>query len=38
VNPGADEELRPGDEILLLGSDDHLGSAEKLLTSNSEQT
>jgi CPA2 family monovalent cation:H+ antiporter-2 len=36
VNPGADEELRAGDEILLLGSDDHLASAEKLLRSDSE--
>lgn len=38
VNPGADEELRAGDEILLLGSDDHLASAEKLLTTDSEQS
>jgi CPA2 family monovalent cation:H+ antiporter-2 len=37
VNPGADEELRAGDEILLLGTDDHLTSAEKLLSKDSEQ-
>jgi CPA2 family monovalent cation:H+ antiporter-2 len=37
VNPGADEELRAGDEILLLGSDDHLASAEKLLSADSQQ-
>jgi monovalent cation:H+ antiporter-2, CPA2 family len=36
VNPGADEELRAGDEILLLGSDDHLASAEKLLSTDSQ--
>jgi K+:H+ antiporter len=38
VNPGADEELRAGDEILLLGSDDHLESAEKLLSADSQQS
>lgn len=32
VNPGPDEELRAGDEILLLGSDEHLESAQKLLS------
>jgi CPA2 family monovalent cation:H+ antiporter-2 len=37
VNPGADEELRAGDEILLLGSDDHLESAEKLLCAETQQ-
>jgi CPA2 family monovalent cation:H+ antiporter-2 len=38
VNPGADEELRVGDEILLLGSDEHLVSAEKLLSTDSQET
>ena len=33
VNPGPDEELRAGDEVLLLGSHEHLDSAEKLLNS-----
>jgi CPA2 family monovalent cation:H+ antiporter-2 len=31
VNPGPDEELRAGDDLLLLGSQDHLDSAQKLL-------
>ncbi len=31
INPGADEELRAGDEILLLGSDEHLKSAQEHL-------
>jgi monovalent cation:H+ antiporter-2, CPA2 family len=31
VNPGPDEELRPGDDVLLLGSQDHLDAAQKLL-------
>jgi CPA2 family monovalent cation:H+ antiporter-2 len=31
VNPGPDEELRAGDDVLLLGSQDHLDSAQKLL-------
>ncbi len=31
VNPGPDEELRAGDELLLLGSQPHLDSARKLL-------
>jgi CPA2 family monovalent cation:H+ antiporter-2 len=34
VNPGPDEELRAGDEVLLLGSDDHLEAAQKLLNSD----
>jgi CPA2 family monovalent cation:H+ antiporter-2 len=38
VNPGADEELRAGDEILLIGSDDHLASAEKLLSANAQES
>jgi CPA2 family monovalent cation:H+ antiporter-2 len=33
INPGPDEELKAGDEVLLLGSDDHLKSAQKLLNS-----
>lgn len=36
INPGPDEELRPGDDILLLGSDDHLESARKLLSRDSQ--
>jgi CPA2 family monovalent cation:H+ antiporter-2 len=31
VNPGPDEELRPGDEVLLLGNQENLESARKLL-------
>jgi CPA2 family monovalent cation:H+ antiporter-2 len=31
INPGPDEELRAGDEILLLGSDEHLKSAQEHL-------
>jgi CPA2 family monovalent cation:H+ antiporter-2 len=31
INPGADEELRAGDEVLLLGSEAHLQSARALL-------
>jgi CPA2 family monovalent cation:H+ antiporter-2 len=37
INPGADEELRPGDEVLLLGSEDHLESAQLLLNSERNQ-
>ena len=33
INPGPDEELRAGDEVLLLGSQQHLESARKLLAS-----
>jgi CPA2 family monovalent cation:H+ antiporter-2 len=33
VNPGPDEELRPGDEVLLLGNQENLESARKLLIS-----
>jgi K+/H+ antiporter YhaU regulatory subunit KhtT len=31
INPGPDEELRAGDQLLLLGSADQLASAERLL-------
>jgi CPA2 family monovalent cation:H+ antiporter-2 len=31
VNPGPDEEVRNGDELLLLGSEAHLDSARKFL-------
>ena len=31
VNPGPDEEMRQGDELLLLGSEAHLASARKFL-------
>jgi CPA2 family monovalent cation:H+ antiporter-2 len=31
INPGPDEELRAGDEVLLLGSEEHLQSARALL-------
>ena len=31
INPGPDEELRAGDDVLLLGSQAHLDSAQKLL-------
>jgi len=34
INPGPDEELRHGDEILLLGSGTHLQDARALLTKN----
>jgi CPA2 family monovalent cation:H+ antiporter-2 len=33
INPGPDEELRAGDEVLLLGSQQHLESARQLLAS-----
>jgi len=36
VNPGPDEELRAGDDVLLLGSHAHLDSAEKLLNTGSD--
>jgi len=29
VNPGPDEELKPGDRVLLLGTEEHLESAER---------
>ena len=32
VNPGPDEELESGDQILLIGSEDQLNAAKKLLT------
>ena len=32
VNPGPDEELESGDQILLIGSEDQLDAAKKLLT------
>jgi CPA2 family monovalent cation:H+ antiporter-2 len=35
INPGPDEELRAGDDVLLLGSEGHLDSAQKLLNENS---
>ena len=31
INPGPDEELRAGDDVLLLGNQGHLDSAQKLL-------
>ncbi|MGI9088017.1 MAG: cation:proton antiporter regulatory subunit [Chthoniobacterales bacterium] len=31
VNPGPEEELRVGDEVLLLGSEEHLQAARDLL-------
>ncbi len=31
INPGPDEELRAGDEILLLGNEEHLQSAQRRL-------
>ncbi|MEY2789613.1 MAG: hypothetical protein RLZZ34_2756 [Verrucomicrobiota bacterium] len=34
INPGPDEELRAGDQVLLLGSADQLASAERLLTAH----
>ena len=36
VNPGPDEELRAGDEVLLLGSKEHLEQARQLLTLKNE--
>jgi CPA2 family monovalent cation:H+ antiporter-2 len=36
INPGPDEELRAGDEVLLLGNQSHLESAEKLLRDDSQ--
>jgi len=38
INPGPDEELRPGDEVLLLGNQASLESARKLLISGSAPT
>lgn len=35
INPGPDEELRAGDDVLLLGSQGHLDSAQKLLNDES---
>ncbi|MDQ3625378.1 MAG: TrkA C-terminal domain-containing protein [Verrucomicrobiota bacterium] len=32
INPGPDEELRAGDEVLLLGSESNLEAARKLVT------
>jgi CPA2 family monovalent cation:H+ antiporter-2 len=32
LNPGPDEELQPGDHVLLLGHENQLGAAEKHLT------
>jgi CPA2 family monovalent cation:H+ antiporter-2 len=34
VNPGPDEELQPGDRVLLLGTRQHLDAARQLLVSN----
>jgi CPA2 family monovalent cation:H+ antiporter-2 len=36
INPGPDEELRAGDEVLLLGNQGHLESAERLLRDDSQ--
>jgi CPA2 family monovalent cation:H+ antiporter-2 len=35
INPGPDEELRAGDDVLLIGSQSHLDSAQKLLNDDS---
>ena len=35
VNPGADEEIAPGDEVLLLGNDQQLDAAKNLLEGTS---
>jgi CPA2 family monovalent cation:H+ antiporter-2 len=35
INPGPDEELRAGDDVLLIGSQSHLDSAQKLLNGDS---
>ena len=32
INPGPDEELLPGDQVLLLGQVDQIGKAKSLLT------
>jgi CPA2 family monovalent cation:H+ antiporter-2 len=34
INPGPDEELRAGDQILLLGSTDQIAAAERLLSAH----
>jgi CPA2 family monovalent cation:H+ antiporter-2 len=36
INPGPDEELRAGDDVLLLGNQGHLDSAQKLLNDDPE--
>ena len=36
INPGADEELLPGDQVLLLGDAENLESARRVLTDKSE--
>lgn len=37
INPGADEEILPGDQVLLLGHSENLESARRVLTDRSEQ-
>jgi CPA2 family monovalent cation:H+ antiporter-2 len=37
INPGPDEELLPGDQVLLLGDLENLGSARRVLTDRSER-
>jgi CPA2 family monovalent cation:H+ antiporter-2 len=37
INPGADEELLPGDQVLLLGDAENLESARRVLTDKSER-
>lgn len=36
INPGADEELLPGDQVLLLGHVDQIGKAKSLLTGENQ--
>ena len=38
INPGPDEDLRPGDELLLLGTTEQLDAASRLLASPSAGT
>jgi CPA2 family monovalent cation:H+ antiporter-2 len=37
VNPGPDEELESGDQILLIGSEDQLKAAKQLLSEAKEK-
>ncbi len=38
VNPGPDEELDTGDQILLIGSEDQLNAARELLTGSKKES
>ena len=38
VNPGPDEELKVGDQVLLLGTEEHLETAEKFFDPEPEET